>query len=205
MRRKIFAILTATATSILLTLAVTPPAQAVTLTDARSELNALTVRANGPSTGYSRDKFPHWHIVSGTCNTRETVLKRDGTNVTVGSDCYPTSGSWKSPYDGATWTQPSDVDIDHMVPLANAWKTGASSWTTAKREQFANDLTRPQLLAVTDNVNQAKGDKSPDAWKPPITAYYCTYATRYISVKYYYQLTVTSPEKTALSGMLDRC
>jgi hypothetical protein len=205
MRRKIFAVLTATATSILLTLAVTPPVQAVTLTDARSELNALTVRANGSSTGYSRDKFPHWDIVSGTCNTRETVLKRDGTNVQVGSDCYPTSGSWKSPYDGATWTQPSDVDIDHMVPLANAWKTGAASWTTAKREQFANDLTRPQLLAVTDNVNQAKGDKSPDAWKPPLTSYYCTYATRYIAVKYYYQLTVTSAEKGALSGMLDRC
>ncbi|WP_163510891.1 HNH endonuclease family protein [Fodinicola acaciae] len=204
MRRKIFAVLTATATSILLALAITPPVQAAPA-DARSELNALTVKPNGSSSGYSRDKFPHWHIVSGTCDTRETVLKRDGTNVRVGSDCYPTSGSWKSPYDGATWTRASDIDIDHMVPLANAWKTGASSWTTAKREQFANDLTRPQLLAVTDNVNQEKSDQSPDTWKPPLTSYWCTYATRWVAVKYYYKLTVTSAEKSALSGMLDRC
>jgi hypothetical protein len=78
------------------------------------------------------------------------------------------------PYDGATWTAASDVDIDHVVPLKNAWISGASSWTTTKRESFANDLTRPQLIAVTDNVNQSKSDKSPDVWKPPLTSYHCT-------------------------------
>ena len=72
-------------------------------------------------TGYSRDEFPHWHTVSGACNTREVVLQRDGTGVVQDSACAATSGSWKSPYDGATWTAASDVDIDHMVPLANAW------------------------------------------------------------------------------------
>ncbi len=77
---------------------------------------------------YDRDLFPHW-IESGGCSTRESVLKRDGTSVTVGSDCYPTSGSWKSPYDGATWTAPSDVDIDHMVPLKNAWVVSLISLT----------------------------------------------------------------------------
>src|SRR4051812_32563587 len=56
------------------------------------------------------------------CNTREVVLKRDGTNVVTDSSCASTSGSWFSPYDGATWTAASDVDIDHMVPLSNAWK-----------------------------------------------------------------------------------
>lgn len=72
-------------------------------------------------TGYSRDEFPHW-IESGGCNTRETVLKRDGANVVTNpSTCAATSGTWVSPYDGATWTAASDVDIDHMVPLANAW------------------------------------------------------------------------------------
>lgn len=119
---------------------------------ARTELASLTVAAQGSSDGYSRSKFPHWITISGTCNTRETVLKRDGTDVVVGSDCYPTSGTWVSPYDGATWTAPSDLDIDHLVPLSNAWKSGASSWTTAQRQTFANDLDHPQLLAVTDNV-----------------------------------------------------
>ncbi|GAA1661356.1 HNH endonuclease family protein [Fodinicola feengrottensis] len=206
MRRKFFRpTLTAMSVSLLTvaTMAVfVPPAAADT---PGQELAALTVKPNGPLTGYSRDKFPHWHIVSGTCDTREEVLKRDGTNVTVGSNCYPTAGSWTSPYDGATWTKPSDVDIDHMVPLADSWMTGASTWTTAKREAFANDLTRPQLLAVTDNVNQSKGDRSPDVWKPPLQSYWCTYATRWVEVKFYYQLSVTSAEKSALSSMLGRC
>ena len=73
-----------------------------------------------------------------------------------------------TPYDGANWTAASDLDIDHVVPLKNAWISGAWAWTSSKRESFANDLADPQLIAVTDNVNQAKGDKSPDAWKPPL-------------------------------------
>jgi hypothetical protein len=172
---------------------------------ARSELATITVAAAGSGTGYSRDLFPHWHIVSGTCDTRETVLKRDGTSVVTSSACAATSGRWFSPYDGATWTASSDVDIDHVVPLKNAWISGASAWTTSKRETYANDLTRPQLIAVTDNVNSAKGDKSPDVWKPPLTSYYCTYARMWIGVKYYWALKITSAEKSALTSMLNTC
>ncbi|MCE7005288.1 HNH endonuclease family protein [Kibdelosporangium philippinense] len=172
---------------------------------ARTQLNSLQVAADGTMTGYSRDLFPHWSTVSGTCNTREQVLKRDGTNVVVDSSCAATSGRWFSPYDGATWTAASDVDIDHIIPLANAWRTGARSWTTAKRQQFANDLSGPQLIAVTDDVNQAKGDKSPEAWKPPATGYWCTYARMWIGSKHKWVLTVNSAEKAALNTMLDRC
>jgi len=172
---------------------------------ARSELNALRVAADGSSNGYSRDLFPHWNTVSGACNTRETVLRRDGSNVVVGSDCYPDSGSWYSPYDGATWSLASDVDIDHIVPLSNAWRTGASGWTQARRTQFANDLSNPQLIAVTDNVNSAKGDQTPATWKPPRTTYWCTYAKMWVRTKYQYALTVNSAEKSALITMLDRC
>lgn len=172
---------------------------------AKSELAGLTVRADGSMTGYSRDKFPHWITQSGTCNTREVVLKRDGTNVVTDSSCAATSGRWFSPYDGATWTAASDVDIDHIVPLAAAWRSGASSWTTAQRQAFANDLTRPQLIAVTDNVNQAKGDQTPATWKPPLTSYWCTYAKMWVHTKYYWKLSVNSSEKTALTDMLGRC
>jgi hypothetical protein len=172
---------------------------------AKSELTTLRVAADGSQTGYSRDLFPHWINQGNNCNTREVVLKRDGTNVTTGSDCAPTSGSWFSPYDGATWTAASDVDIDHVVPLAAAWRTGASSWTTAQRQAYANDLTDPQLIAVTDNVNQAKGDKSPDQWKPPTVSYWCTYASMWVAVKYKFKLTVNSAEKTSLTDMLNRC
>ncbi|KAF2273999.1 uncharacterized protein EI97DRAFT_435650 [Westerdykella ornata] len=172
---------------------------------AQSLLAGLTVKAQGPSDGYSRDLFPHWITISGACNTRETVLKRDGTNVVTDSACASTSGSWYSPYDGATWSAASDVDIDHVVPLSNAWKSGAASWTTSRRQQFANDLSNPQLIAVTDDVNQAKGDKGPEAWKPSRTAYHCTYAKMWIKVKSVYDLSVTSSEKSALTTMLGTC
>jgi len=89
---------------------------------AKTRLATLTVAAQGSQDGYSRDLFPHWITQSGACNTREVVLKRDGTNTVQDSSCASTSGSWYSPYDGATWTAASDVDIDHMVPLSNAWK-----------------------------------------------------------------------------------
>jgi hypothetical protein len=71
---------------------------------ARTELATLTVTAWTHTTTYDGDLFPTWDIISGTCDTRETVLKRDGTGVVVSSACAATSGSWKSPYDGATWT-----------------------------------------------------------------------------------------------------
>ncbi|KAK2840539.1 hypothetical protein FQN49_006179 [Arthroderma sp. PD_2] len=172
---------------------------------ARSLLTDLTVAPQGPQDGYSRDKFPHWITISGACNTRETVLRRDGTDVEVDSSCAATSGSWPSPYDGETWTATGDVDIDHMVPLSNAWKSGAASWSTADRQAFANDLTNPQLIAVTDNVNQAKGDKGPEEWKPPLESYWCTYSRMWIKVKSVYDLTITSAEKSALTSMLDTC
>lgn len=181
-----------------------PPADAGGST-ARVELSHLVVHARGSMDGYSREKFPHWEMISGKCDTRETVLERDGQNVRTDADCRPVSGTWYSPYDGATWSKASDVDIDHVVPLGNAWVSGASSWTTDRREELANDLTRPQLFAVTDNVNQSKGDRAPDEWRPPLQADWCVYATDWIQVKDYYQLTVTEEEKTALNDMLDHC
>ncbi|KAJ5992031.1 secreted protein [Penicillium sp. IBT 35674x] len=182
----------------------TPPG-IPTASTAQNELSALTVAAQGSEDGYSRAKFPHWITQSGACDTREVVLKRDGSNVVQSSSCAATSGTWISPYDGATWTQASDVDIDHLVPLSNAWKSGASEWSTADRQAFANDLTHPQLVAVTDNVNSAKGDKGPEEWKPPLTSYYCTYAEMWVKVKSVYGLTVTDDEKSALASMLDTC
>ncbi|KAJ5535944.1 secreted protein [Penicillium frequentans] len=182
----------------------TPPG-IPTASTAQNELSALTVAAQGSEDGYSRAKFPHWITQSGTCDTREVVLKRDGSNVVQSSSCAATSGTWISPYDGATWTQASDVDIDHLVPLSNAWKSGASEWSTADRQAFANDLTHPQLVAVTDNVNSAKGDKGPEEWKPPLASYYCTYAEMWVKVKSVYKLTITDDEKSALASMLDTC
>jgi 5-methylcytosine-specific restriction endonuclease McrA len=179
----------------------TPPSAST----AATELASLTVKTEGSTTGYSRDKFPHWINQSGTCDTREQVLKRDGTGVTVDSSCQPTAGSWYSVYDKTTFTDSSDVDIDHIVPLAEAWKSGASSWTQARRQEFANNLTISQLIAVSASSNRSKGDRDPSAWQPTNTAVHCIYARYWIWVKYTYGLSLQSAEKTALTQMLGTC
>ncbi|GAA2714575.1 MULTISPECIES: HNH endonuclease family protein [Streptomyces] len=179
----------------------TPPDAATV----RAELAKLTVQPEGSMDGYSRAKFPHWITQHGQCNTREVVLQRDGKDVETDERCAAVSGTWYSPYDGATWHDAQDVDIDHVVPLAQAWRSGASKWTTAQRQAFANDLSRPQLIAVTDRVNQAKGDKDPAQWLPPLKSYQCEYARMWVSVKYDYKLTVDAAEKNALAGILNSC
>ncbi|WP_107050547.1 HNH endonuclease family protein [Streptomyces sp. NRRL F-2580] len=208
--RRIGVLASAAALAALTSLLNAPTAQAapptpITASAARAYLATVTPKAEGSTSGYSRDLFPHWSTVSGTCNTRETVLKRDGVNVVQDSACAAVSGSWYSEYDGATWTAASDLDIDHVVPLAEAWRSGANSWTTSTRQQFANDRTRPQLIAVTDNVNQAKGDLDPGKWLPPRTAYRCTYARMWVQVKQYWALSMDSGEKTALVNILNGC
>ncbi|PJN29102.1 HNH endonuclease family protein [Kitasatospora sp. CB02891] len=176
----------------------------VSAATARGYLAQLTVKAED-RTGYSRDLFPTWITISGTCNTRETVLKRDGSNVVTDASCAATSGSWVSAYDGVTITSASGLDIDHIVPLAEAWDSGASAWTTAQRQAFANDVTRPQLLAVSASTNRSKGDKDPAEWLPPVTGYRCTYVRAWVQVKYYYSLSVDAAEKAALTNVLAGC
>lgn len=102
-------------------------------------LSSIKVAAESNVPAYDRDLFKHWITISGECNTRETVLKRDGTGVVTSSACAATSGSWYSDYDGKTWTAAADVDIDHLVPLKEAWVSGAKDWTNDRRQQFANE------------------------------------------------------------------
>ena len=154
--------------------------------------------------GYSRDRFPHWRVTGDNCNVRDAVLKRDGSKVKF-SGCNVVAGTWKSIYDGRILDSPTKVDIDHVVPLANAWRSGASRWTDEKRADFANDLKRPQLVAVSRTSNRAKGDQDPSTWKPGPAGSRCEYAEDWIAVKSYWRLSVTTAEKAALTDMLARC
>jgi uncharacterized protein DUF1524 len=124
---------------------------------------------------------------------------------------------WRSVYDGVVVTIRSQVRIDHIVPLANAWRSGASRWTRDRRVQFANDLTDPQLIAVSAVSNRTKSDSGPENWRPqsralvravqtpPRRRVWCLYARWWIDVKAIWRLTVTGAEKRALRGMLDTC
>jgi Protein of unknown function (DUF1524) len=171
----------------------------------QAQLAHLTVASGLSMAGYSRARFHIWAEQGDGCNTRDVVLKRDGRGVTVGATCQITHGTWVSPYNSRTYTDPQQIDIDHLVPLANAWRSGAKNWTDARREQFANDLTRPQLLAVDATDNRAKGDQDPSQWRPPNRSFWCRYAQNWVTVKAYWRLTVTVAEKTALADMLGTC
>lgn len=183
-----------------------------TADEARQQLDALAVAPAGSMAGYSRDLFPHWASdgtvfgwdePDGSCDVRDDALIRDGQNVQIDEDCSFTAGSWIGPYTGETLTDSSDVDIDHVVPLANAWRSGASTWSTADREAYAND---PQvLLSTEDNANQEKGDRGPEAWKPPNAAYHCEYSRRWVNAKSTWRITITEAEKAALQEMLSTC
>jgi hypothetical protein len=195
------------AAALLGTLIVAPAAADTVSTPLRTAVANLPV-ATEVRTGYNRDLFPHWIDADGDgCNTRYEVLIAEAvTAPSVGSGCTLSGGRWYSYYDNAYWTVPSDLDIDHFVPLAEAWDSGARNWTTTQRRSFANDLGdfRP-LAAVTDNVNQAKGDQDPATWMPPYSSASCRYINEWVAVKLRWRLTVDGAEKSALTSWANSC
>lgn len=175
-------------------------------------LESLEVAPPGSMAGYSREKFPHWSdadefgwtgLPDTSCAVRDAALIRDGQDVRVVEECDVLSGRWRDPYAGGTYSDPSEIDIDHVVPLANAWRSGASSWGEELRERYANDPD--VVLSAEAGENRSKGDKGPEAWKPPLRSAWCDYATRWIDIKAEYELSVNPQEKSALKQMLGTC
>ncbi len=123
----------------------------------------------------------------------------------AGAACTITAVHWRAVYDGLMLTVKSRVDIDHIVPLGNAWASGASTWTRARRVRFTNDLDEPQLIAVSASSNRSKGDRGPEEWKPRRQGVWCLYARWSVHVKTVWRLTVTGDEKRALRSMPETC
>lgn len=171
---------------------------------ARSLALKLVVRAEN-GTGYIRSAFPLWIDADHDgCDTRKEVLIAESkVKPTLGTSCRVISGSWKSWYDNKTWTNPSDVDIDHVVPLKEAWDSGARTWTKTNRTRYANDLGFSWTLdAVTDNVNASKGAKDIAEWLPPLASTHCAYAVHWTAIKYRWRLTVDSTERKKILSIL---
>ena len=122
----------------------------------------------------------------------------------VGAGCYLTGGKWKSSYDGKVFTNPTGLDIDHMVPLAEAWRSGAWAWTASQRMEFANDLEDSRsLLAVTASLNRSKGDRDVAGWLPVKAQ--CAYISNWIAVKSRFDLTVDPIEGEFLQSKIASC
>ena len=159
---------------------------------------------------YDRADWKHWIDADRDCqNTRAEVLIEESL-VSVGfrsdKDCTVDNGQWLAPFTGTTVTVAGDLDTDHMVPLSNAHRSGASEWTAQRKEDYANDLSfEHHLIAVTASVNRSKGARGPEEWKPPDESYWCEYAVNWITVKATWSLTATAGEWTALEDMLGTC
>lgn len=174
------------------------------------ELDGLAVAEPDPALPpYRRAAFgDDWDYDPTTgCNTRERVLIAESLEEpTMGERCKPLAGVWVSAYDGVETTDPAELQIDHFIPLAEAWRSGASRWTDERRREFANDLSDPAtLIAVTGSSNQSKGDSTPDQWMPPDRTAWCSYALDWVRLKKAWALTVTAEEARTLGQVIDRC
>ncbi len=173
-------------------------------------LQALTVAAHTQESTYDRDDWDHWIDADGDCqNARHEVLieeSRSTVTFTNSNQCTVATGQWIGPWGGGTFTEASDVDVDHHVPLKNAHMSGGAAWSAERKRTYANDLAlAPALQAMEDGLNQSKGAKGPEGWKPPLAGTWCQYARDWIDVKTKWALTVTQGEKAALGTMLGSC
>ena len=178
--------------------------------DALTVLNSLEVKGRAAKTGYARSQFPHWSDPDRNgCDARNDTLKRDLTQISFKTgtrDCKVLTGQLLDPFSGKVITfssTKSNIDIDHVVALSNAWQTGAAYFDKTKRQQIANDPLN--LLAVDFTLNRQKGDGDAATWLPPLKSYRCDYVARQIAVKAKYGFWVTQPEKGAIIKLLEKC
>ncbi|GGV27619.1 hypothetical protein GCM10010260_80110 [Streptomyces filipinensis] len=182
------------------------PAYTVTLAAAVHELPvAAEVRD-----GYQRTSFKHWNAGKNPadgCNTRAEVLLAEAIDPPqVLPGCKLSGGRWWSYYDSKWITSAAALDVDHMVPLAEAWDSGASQWTAARREAYANDLDAPtSLVAVSAAANRSKADQDPAQWLPPTAEVTCRYISEWVGTKLRWGLTADAVELEALDQLAGAC
>ncbi|EFL33656.1 secreted protein [Streptomyces viridochromogenes DSM 40736] len=160
--------------------------------------------------GYQRTSFRHWNAGQNPtdgCNTRAEVLISEAVDPPeVLAGCRLSGGRWWSYYDARWVTEASALDVDHMVPLAEAWDSGASQWTAPRREAYANDLdAQTSLIAVTAASNRSKADKDPAEWLPPAPGVTCRYTSEWVATKLRWGLAADDVEFEALTRLAQSC
>ncbi|MFB7514794.1 HNH endonuclease [Streptomyces sp. NPDC056144] len=172
--------------------------------DALAELTEATEDPDG----YKESAFAHWNQgldPADGCDTRSEVLLAEADEApTAGAGCVLTGGRWTSPYDGQRVSDPAALRVDHLVPLAEAWESGASGWTAARRESYANDQgAAATLVAVTARSLRQKAGRDPAEWVPEDSTRYCRYVGEWVSTKLRWGLSVDKDEMEALKLFAD--
>lgn len=178
--------------------------------EARAQVASATIDAKNEGRDfvirYDRALYKHWSDFDGDCmNTRHEMLAVSSQiEARLSSDgCYVSKGKWLDPFSGKQFTRASDLDVDHIIPLAWAHARGAHAWTATKREQFANDPEN--LLVVDDGLNQSKGKKGPDQWMPPNQSYRCEYLDHWKAILSKYSLAMLPKENRIFNRQLQAC
>ncbi len=159
---------------------------------------------------YDRGDWRHWRDADRDCQDarQEVLIAESAVPVAFESTerCRVAAGSWVGPYTGEAVTDPGKLDVDHVVPLANAHRSGGWDWSKDRKAAYANDLEyEHHLIATTARANRSKGSQGPEDWRPPEEDYWCEYATHWAAIKSRWELTVTERELQALQGMLTTC
>ncbi|WP_104045132.1 HNH endonuclease family protein [Arthrobacter sp. ZGTC412] len=190
------------------------PGAAGDAANAIAVLGSIPVKGRAAKTGYSRDEFgPAWSDTDHNgCDTRNDILARDLTNETFKpgtNNCVVATGTLADKYTGTTidFVRGQDtsaaVQIDHVVPLSDAWQKGAQQLSDDQRKELANDPLN--LMAADGGTNSAKGDKDAATWLPPNKTFRCEYVSKQVAVKAKYSLWVTQAEHNAIAGILATC
>ena len=159
---------------------------------------------------YDRAEWGNWIDEDRDCQDarQEVLIEESEVSVTYedSSQCRVASGQWTGLYSGEVFIDPRDLDVDHMVPLANAHRSGGWAWDREKKKRYANDLSyEGHLIAVKASENRSKGSKGPEEWKPSDPGYYCQYAIDWITIKNAWELTAIEEEASSLAEMLMTC
>ena len=182
------------------------------LSASREQLNLLLINDDfSQIPSYDRELyFGSWTDEDGDCqNTRAEVLIQESLSVLgfrSSSNCVVDNGEWLDPYTNNLYYFASELDVDHVVPLYNAWQSGAYLWNDFKREEFANDMIfEDHLIAVDKYQNRQKGAKDPSEWMPANSDFHCEYVAIWIEIKYLWELTITSSEYKFLDTVISSC
>jgi len=169
----------------------------------------LAQRGSQPGHKYNREDYKHWIDADGDCqNTRQEVLISESLEKVKldESGCKVVSGKWHDPYTDQDFTDPHELDIDHLVPLKEVDRSGGEFWSADKKIYYANDLDNPEtLIAVSKSANRAKGDKDPSDWMPQNQQYHCEYIRNWVKVKQQWQLVMDDKEKNFISHEQKNC